>query len=135
MTSLSLSTFYIRFLAQRVKGLPTLWETGFDPWVGKILWRRKWQLTPVLLPGKSHGRSLVGYSPWGRKESDTTEQLDLTSLHLVPKPSILPLVSLEDGFCPSGRPGVLTYCIHSFLQVMTLIHLHVSITCRAFERY
>ena len=36
-------------------------------------WRRKWQLTPVLLPGKFHGRkSLVGYSPWGRKESDTT---------------------------------------------------------------
>ena len=39
-------------------------------------WRRKWQPTPVLLPGKFHGlRSLVGYSPWGRKESDTTEQL------------------------------------------------------------
>ena len=39
-------------------------------------WRRKWQPTPVLLPGKSHGgRSLVGYSPWGRKESDTTERL------------------------------------------------------------
>ena len=47
---------------------------GFDPWVRKILWRRKWQPTPVLLPGKSHGwKSLVGYSPWGRKESDTTE--------------------------------------------------------------
>ena len=47
---------------------------GFDPWVGKIPWRRKWQPTPGLLPGKSHGqRSLVGYSPWGRKESDTTE--------------------------------------------------------------
>ena len=38
--------------------------------------RRKWQPTPVLLPGKFHGlRSLVGYSPWGRKESDTTERL------------------------------------------------------------
>ena len=48
----------------------------FSPWVGKIPWRRKWQSTPVLLPGKSHEqRSLVGYSPWGRKESDTTEQL------------------------------------------------------------
>ena len=45
----------------------------FDPWVGEIPWRRKWQSTPVLLPGKSHGqRSLVGYSPWGHKESDTT---------------------------------------------------------------
>ena len=50
---------------------------GFDPWVGKILWRRKWQPTPVPLPGKSHGqRSLAGYSPLGRKESDTTEKLN-----------------------------------------------------------
>ena len=49
---------------------------GFDPWVGKIPWRRKWQPTPVLLPGKSHGqRSLAGCSPWGHKESDMTEQL------------------------------------------------------------
>ena len=38
--------------------------------------RRQWHPTPVLLPGKSHGRrSLVGFSPWGRKESNTTEQL------------------------------------------------------------
>ena len=45
----------------------------FNPWVRKILWRRKWQLTLVFLPGKSHGqRSLVGYSPWGRKELDMT---------------------------------------------------------------
>ena len=41
---------------------------GFNPWVGKIPWRRKWQPTPVFLLGKSHGqRSLAGYSPWGRK--------------------------------------------------------------------
>ena len=47
----------------------------FDPWVGKIPWRRAWQPTPVSLPGESHGqRSLVGYSLWGRKESDTTER-------------------------------------------------------------
>ena len=49
---------------------------GFDPWAGKIPWRRKWQPTPVFLPGESHGqRTLIGYSPWGRKESDMTEQL------------------------------------------------------------
>ena len=41
---------------------------GFSPWVRKISWRRKWQPSPVLLPGKSHGqRSLVGYSLWGHK--------------------------------------------------------------------
>ena len=49
---------------------------GFNPWVGKIPWRRKWQPTTVFLPGESHEqRSLVGYSPWGHKESDMTEQL------------------------------------------------------------
>ena len=42
--------------------------------IGKIPWRRKWQLTPVFLPEKFYGqRSLVDYSPWGRKELDTTE--------------------------------------------------------------
>ena len=47
---------------------------GFDPWVGKNPWRRAWQPTPVFLPRESHGqRSLVGYGPWGHKESDTTE--------------------------------------------------------------
>ena len=46
----------------------------FDPWVGKIPWRRKWQPTQVFLPGKPHGeRRLLGYSPYGHKESDTTE--------------------------------------------------------------
>ena len=41
---------------------------GFEPWVGKIPWRRKWQPSPVFLPGKFHGqRSLLGYSPWGCK--------------------------------------------------------------------
>jgi len=46
-----------------------------------IYWRRKWQPTPVLLPGKSHGwRSLIGYSPWHRKELDMTEQLHFASL-------------------------------------------------------
>ena len=46
----------------------------FDPWVEKISWRREWLPIPLFLPGEFHGqRSLVGYSPWGRKESDTTE--------------------------------------------------------------
>ena len=53
---------------------------GFNLCAGKIPWRRKWQSTPALLPGKSHGRrSLIGYSPWGRKES--TLLSDFTSLH------------------------------------------------------
>ena len=57
-----------------VKNLPAKAGNGFDPWVGKIPWRRVWQPTPVFLPGESHGQSsLAGYSPWGRKELDTTE--------------------------------------------------------------
>ena len=55
---------------------------GFDPWVGKIPWRRAWQLTPVFLPRKSNGQeSLVGYSSWGYKESDTTEVTQHTHMH------------------------------------------------------
>ena len=43
---------------------------------GLVFWRRQWHPTPALLPGKSHGwRSLVGRSPWGRQESETTERL------------------------------------------------------------
>ena len=48
---------------------------------GHISWRRKWHPTPVFLPGKSRGwKSLLGYSPWGHKESDTTESIHFTSL-------------------------------------------------------
>ena len=47
---------------------------GFDPWVRKVPWRRKWQPTAVFFPGKLHRQGrLVGYSPWGCKESDTTK--------------------------------------------------------------
>ena len=50
----------------------------FDSWVRKVPWRRKWQSTPALLPGKSHGRrSLIGYSPWGCKDLGMTERLHL----------------------------------------------------------
>ena len=59
-----------------VKTLPAMQETcrrcGFDPWVGKIPWKGKWQPIPVFLPGESRGQgSLAGYSPRGHKESAT----------------------------------------------------------------
>ena len=61
-------------LAVVVKNLPAnagdVKRHGFDPWIGRIPWSRKWQPTPVFLPGKFPGwRSLAGYSPWGHKES------------------------------------------------------------------
>ena len=63
--------YWTSLVAQMVKCQSTMRER-----VGKIPWRRKWQSTPGLLPGKSHGqRSLVGYSPWGRKDLDMTERL------------------------------------------------------------
>ena len=53
-------------------------DLGSIPGSGRFPWRRIWQPTPVFLPGESHGwRSLVGYSPGGRKESDTTERLHM----------------------------------------------------------
>ena len=59
-------------MAQQVKNLPT----GFDPQVGKLLWRRAWRSTPVFLPRVSHEqRNLAGCSPWDPKESDMTDQL------------------------------------------------------------
>ena len=63
-------------VAQLVKNLPPMQEAGFNPWFGRIPWRREWQPTPVSLPGEFHGQScLAGYSPWGRKESDMTDRL------------------------------------------------------------
>ena len=54
---------------------------GFNPWIRMIPWCRKWQPAPVFLPGKFHGqRSLAGYSPWGRKEWDATEQREGSSV-------------------------------------------------------
>ena len=58
-------------VAQTVKNLLAMRRPLLDSWVQKISWRREWQPTPVFLPGEFHGqRNLVGYSPWGRQESD-----------------------------------------------------------------
>ena len=54
-------------------------RSGFDPWVGKIPWKKAWQPSPVFWPGEFHGqRSLEGYSLWGHKQLDTTEPLSLS---------------------------------------------------------
>ena len=68
--------FLLPFLiSQMVKSLLQCRRPGINPWVRKIPWSRKWQPTPVFLPGESHGqRSLAGYRPWDHKESDMTER-------------------------------------------------------------
>ena len=67
------------WVALVVKNLPAnagdATDAGLDPWVRKIPWRGKRKPAPVFLPEKSHGqRILADYSPWGHKESNTTEQ-------------------------------------------------------------
>ena len=59
-------------VAQLVKNLPAMWRPGFNPWVGKIPWRRERVTTPVFWPGEFHR-----LSPWGHKELDTTERFSL----------------------------------------------------------
>ena len=90
------------------------WRPRFNPWVGKIPWRRKRQPTPVLLPGKFHGwRNLIGYSSWGCKEQ--TRLSDFASLPLAPPgkslvlwplPTSLPTLPFTIAFSPQICPGV-----------------------------
>ena len=66
-------------VAQMIKSLPVMQETKLDPWVGKIPCRKAGQSTLVFLPGEPHGqRSMVGYRPWGCKDSDRTHWLTLS---------------------------------------------------------
>ena len=96
-------------------------DMGSIPGLGRFPWRRKWQLAPLFLPGESHGqRSLVGFHPPGRKESDTTEGLRRQAGGEQPfrKPSPQPLPSIharpvfqDTGFvCRKGR-GLLLFDI------------------------
>ena len=62
-------------VSQLVKNTLAMWRPGFDPWVGKIPWRRERLHTPVFWSGEFHGLC----SPWGHKESDMTEQLSLST--------------------------------------------------------
>ena len=94
-------------VAQMVKHLPAVKETQIRSQVRKIPWRRKWQPTPVLLPRKFHEwSSPVGYSPWGRKESDTTEQLHFPSKRTPEVYCLIPSLTLkptDSSFCRRER--------------------------------
>ena len=62
------SLLFLYWASLMAMNLLAIQRPRFNPWVRKIPWRRKWQPTPVFLPGESHGqRSLEGYSPWGHK--------------------------------------------------------------------
>ena len=98
---------------------------GFDPWVRKIPWRRKWQNTPAFLPGKSHGqRNLEDYSPWGCKESDIIEWL--THVHISESNSIcLFLSDLFHSIIHSSSIYVVTKGRISFFLIVNNISLYI----------
>ena len=95
----------LTLVAQRVKNPPAMWETWVQPWVGKMPCRRERLPTPAFWPGEFHGLS----SPWGHKESDTTEQLSLSLFSISPMPASLSLSG-------SSIPGSATvFCSCFFL--------------------
>ena len=70
------------WVAQRVKNPAGMQETRVQSLDWQDPWRREWQSTPIFLPGQSHGqRNLVGYSPWGRTESDKAEATERAHAH------------------------------------------------------
>ena len=105
---------------------------GFNSWVRKIPWRRKWLPPPRFLPGKFHGqRSLAGYSPWGLRESDTTEWLSFHAsicLYIRVWVFMFPLVVWSNvsnshdllkktvGFCPMKERIGSSRCKHQLLN-------------------
>ena len=87
-------------------------KTGFDPWAGKILWRREWQPTPVFLPGEFNGqRRLAGHNPWGCKESGTTERHSHTNTHTQVVVGWYILVDQAVGICDDSfkEPSIGTH--------------------------
>ena len=90
-----------------------------DPWVRKIPWRRKWQPTPIILPGKSHGqRSLVGYNPWGSQKSQT-QLIDSTAI-------LWCLCWWGNGSLPIVPLASLCYTYISFLLLLLQISTNLA---------
>ena len=92
-------------VAHRLKRLSGMWETRVQSLGQEDPWRRKWNPTPLFLPGESHGgRSLVGYSPWGHKESDTTERLHFTFSSVQFSPQLCPTLCNPMDYSTPGFP-------------------------------
>ena len=107
------------------------WRHGFDPWVRKITWMRKWPPTAVFLPGESHGqRSLAGYSTWYCKESDMTEHTR-TYMHDQKKNGREPLPQVQDTV--NSRLGSLS----SFAKKGMLLlpnFMAAILSCKSFQK-
>ena len=128
--ALSLSSVWASLVAQMVKNLLAIQETQ-DQTLGweelrKIPWRRKWQPTPVFLPGEFHGqRRLEDPSPWGHKESDTSKQLTVSLLftcHILSccchSCSVAKLCLTLQPYGMCSMPGSLAlHCLLEFAQI------------------
>ena len=78
MFSVPFTFKWASLVAQMIKNPLAMWETRVPSLGWEDLWRRDWLPTPIFLPREYHGqRTLVGYSQWGHKQSDTTERLSL----------------------------------------------------------
>ena len=97
---------------------------GFDPWLGKIPWRRKWQPTPVFLPREPHGqRNMAGYSPWGHKSVRynlvTKQQIvDLQNFRCTNK--VIQCVSFTRLFSTVGYYKILNIALHAAQWVLVV---------------
>ena len=123
-------------VAQMVKNLPVMRKTQVQSLGQEDCWRREWQPTPVFLPGESHWqRGLVGYSPWGHKESDTTEQLildvylmcfDRSHCSVSPIAGPYKVFSLW-GYSSSGKPTAFQpgHILFSFPSSLKKLLLHL----------
>ena len=107
---------------------------GFNSWVGKIPWRRKWQPTPVFLPEKSHGLGiLVSYNLKGHKESDTAERLNMQAKHRKTACWFIADIKPSPFHCPcfrkcilllrvfrdfTGKKGQCSWIVRIYLEIM-----------------
>ena len=120
-------------VVQMVKNLPECRRLESNPWVGKIPWNREWQFIPVSLTGEFHRqRSLVGYSPWGHKQSDTGKQLTLFIVDLQCSVNFQIFYILADllsiCFTPNGERSVedsMCNCVFVSLS----FHLYQLVLC------
>ena len=123
-------------MSQLVKNLPAVQETGLNPWVRKIPWRREWQPTPAFLPGEFIDRihrqkSLAGYSPWGHKESDTHTHTKrrgsvagCCSILIKKLMAVLALCLCAQPFSSCGKGAALCCGAGSLIAVASLVVEH-----------
>ena len=107
----------------------------FHPWVGKIPWRRAWQLTPVSLPGESHGqRSLADYRPSGLKEPDRTKATwHLVDTHEIKSSQSACLLTAPASFYQQWRPAQF---LHSAAWMLSsAVYYHIAVLPRTLLKF